>query len=76
MDVIIYHNPQCGTSRNTLGLIPYLADCAIATEALDVIRRKKLRTCAHAARRPARIGFACTAATTARSSVVTAEMRQ
>ena len=21
MDVIIYHNPQCGTSRNTLGLI-------------------------------------------------------
>ena len=21
MDVIIYHNPQCGTSRNTLGLV-------------------------------------------------------
>ena len=21
MDVIIYHNPDCGTSRNTLGLI-------------------------------------------------------
>jgi arsenate reductase len=21
MDVIIYHNPRCGTSRNTLGLI-------------------------------------------------------
>jgi len=21
MDVVIYHNPQCGTSRNTLGLI-------------------------------------------------------
>lgn len=21
MDVILYHNPQCGTSRNTLGLI-------------------------------------------------------
>jgi arsenate reductase (glutaredoxin) len=21
MDVIIYHNPLCGTSRNTLGLI-------------------------------------------------------
>ena len=21
MDVIIYHNPECGTSRNTLGLI-------------------------------------------------------
>ena len=21
MDVIIYHNPACGTSRNTLGLI-------------------------------------------------------
>lgn len=21
MDIIIYHNPQCGTSRNTLGLI-------------------------------------------------------
>ena len=21
MDVIIYHNPQCGTSRNMLGLI-------------------------------------------------------
>ena len=21
MDVIIYHNPKCGTSRNTLGLI-------------------------------------------------------
>lgn len=21
MDVIVYHNPQCGTSRNTLGLI-------------------------------------------------------
>ncbi len=21
MDVIIYHNPQCGTSRNALGLI-------------------------------------------------------
>jgi arsenate reductase len=21
MDVIIYHNPQCGTSRNTLGMI-------------------------------------------------------
>jgi arsenate reductase len=21
MDVIIYHNPQCGTSRNTIGLI-------------------------------------------------------
>ena len=22
MDVIIYHNPQCGTSRNTLAMIP------------------------------------------------------
>jgi arsenate reductase (glutaredoxin) len=21
IDVIMYHNPQCGTSRNTLGLI-------------------------------------------------------
>ena len=21
IDVIIYHNPECGTSRNTLGLI-------------------------------------------------------
>ena len=21
MDIIIYHNPDCGTSRNTLGLI-------------------------------------------------------
>jgi arsenate reductase len=21
MDVVIYHNPKCGTSRNTLGLI-------------------------------------------------------
>ena len=21
MDVIIYHNPDCGTSRNTLGMI-------------------------------------------------------
>ncbi len=21
MDIVIYHNPQCGTSRNTLGLI-------------------------------------------------------
>ena len=21
MDVVIYHNPECGTSRNTLGLI-------------------------------------------------------
>ena len=21
MDVVIYHNPACGTSRNTLGLI-------------------------------------------------------
>ena len=21
MDVVIYHNPDCGTSRNTLGLI-------------------------------------------------------
>jgi arsenate reductase len=23
MDVIIYHNPDCGTSRNTLGMIRY-----------------------------------------------------
>ncbi len=49
MDIIIYHNPECGTSRNTLGLIrnagiephvvEYLKTPPSRTMLLDLIRR-------------------------------------
>jgi arsenate reductase (glutaredoxin) len=52
MDVIIYHNPQCGTSRNTLGLIrnvgiepqviEYLKCPPIRTMLSQLIRRARL----------------------------------
>lgn len=52
MDVIIYHNPQCGTSRNTLGLIrnsgvephiiEYLKCPPTRARLVDLIARLKL----------------------------------
>lgn len=49
MDVIIYHNPECGTSRNTLGLIrnsgiephviEYLKCPPTRTRLLDLVAR-------------------------------------
>ncbi len=49
MDIIIYHNPECGTSRNTLGLIrgagiephviEYLKTPPSRAMLLDLIRR-------------------------------------
>lgn len=35
MDVIIYHNPNCGTSRNTLALIRH---CGIEPHVIDYLR--------------------------------------
>jgi arsenate reductase-like glutaredoxin family protein len=38
MDVIVYHNPNCGTSRNTLGLIRKgVRLCRPSEEVLDLL---------------------------------------
>lgn len=41
MDVIIYHNPQCGTSRNTLGLI---RNAGIEPHIIDYLKCPPTRT--------------------------------
>ena len=35
MDVIIYHNPECGTSRNTLGLIRH---CGVEPHVIEYLK--------------------------------------
>src|SRR4029079_14985302 len=41
MDVIIYHNPQCGTSRNTLGLI---RNAGIEPHVIEYLKTPPTRT--------------------------------
>ena len=41
MDVIIYHNPACGTSRNTLGLI---RNAGIEPHVIEYLRTPPTRT--------------------------------
>jgi arsenate reductase (glutaredoxin) len=41
MDVVIYHNPKCGTSRNTLGLI---RNAGIEPHIIDYLRCPPTRT--------------------------------
>ena len=41
MDVIIYHNPKCGTSRNTLGLI---RNAGIEPHIIDYLKSPPTRT--------------------------------
>ena len=41
MDVIIYHNPKCGTSRNTLGLI---RNAGIEPHIIDYLKCPPTRT--------------------------------
>jgi len=45
MDVVIYHNPECGTSRNTLALI---RNAGIEPQVIEYLRdppsREKLRS--------------------------------
>jgi arsenate reductase (glutaredoxin) len=41
MDVIIYHNPQCGTSRNTLGLI---RNAGVEPHVIDYLKCPPTRT--------------------------------
>ena len=41
MDVIIYHNPECGTSRNTLGLI---RNAGIEPHAIEYLKTPPSRT--------------------------------
>jgi len=41
MDVIIYHNPACGTSRNTLGLI---RNAGIEPHVIDYLKMPPSRT--------------------------------
>ncbi len=49
MDVIIYHNPRCGTSRNTLGLIrnagvePHVVEYLKTFPARALLRRLAVR---------------------------------
>lgn len=41
MDVIIYHNPECGTSRNTLGLI---RNSGVEPHVIEYLRTPPSRT--------------------------------
>ena len=41
MDVIIYHNPTCGTSRNTLGLI---RNAGIEPHVIEYLKTPPTRT--------------------------------
>lgn len=41
MDVVIYHNPKCGTSRNTLGLI---RNAGIEPHIIDYLKCPPTRT--------------------------------
>ena len=41
MDVIVYHNPACGTSRNTLGLI---RNAGIEPHVIEYFRTPPIRT--------------------------------
>jgi len=41
MDVIIYHNPECGTSRNTLGLI---RNAGVEPHVIEYIKTPPSRT--------------------------------
>ena len=60
MDVIIYHNPACGTSRNTLGLIrnagiephviAYLDSPPTRAKLAELIERMRISCCAARAR--------------------------
>jgi arsenate reductase (glutaredoxin) len=49
MDVIIYHNPRCGTSRNTLGLIrnsgiePHIIEYLKTPPTRDLVRQLAAR---------------------------------
>ena len=54
MDVIIYHNPDCGTSRNTLGLI---RNAGVEPHVIEYLKTPPTRHSAQAAHRPhGRIG--------------------
>ena len=50
MDVIVYHNPNCGTSRNTLGLIrnagvePHIIEYMKTPPTRLLLRQLALRT--------------------------------
>ena len=63
MDVVIYHNPACGTSRNTLGLIrnagiePHVIEY-LKTPPTRLLLRQLLERAGLRARRAAREGHA------------------
>ena len=54
MDVIIYHNPECGTSRNTLALI---RNAGIEPHVIEYLKTPPSRAMLHSL--IARMGVGC-----------------